>query len=1012
MPDPLDKQHDPRFFELLAEARWLQQLARRLVGDPVEADDVVQETWVAALVDTGRVAGRRAWLAEVARNVVRQRRRSEASRRRREASLARPEARDPEAEAEAVARAEAQRALVDAVLALSEPYRSTVILHYFDHLDVPEVARRNGITESAVRSRLSRAVQELRHSMRREHGERWALVLTPLAPLAPATLVPATPPLESASIDPTSVSPTAPDPLPLLTLMSTNTKLALVATAAACIWILGTTLAPVRELANQDAVVSPTTSRAKEPAHQAAAAAPETSTAGSPTRSAVLEAPPPDDATAATPTALASLEVRVRFADDGTPGAGVGVVVFPWGAPDPFVDRRAARCDEQGVARFERLAPGKASITLDRAASASAVLEAGDHSVVELLVADGADVVGLVVDNDERPVSDARIWLSRYGTHLEGADVTRSDDAGRFAIRDVSDGRHLGARHGALGSSTLQDLPNRSPGQRIEVKLVLGDELTELAGTVRDPSGRALAGADVTVDVFARELPGTPLAGQRRHFAPETARTDGLGRFALHVAPAGRATIVARAPGMAPCERDVQLAAERQELDLVLTPMAVVRGRVVDGDGLPVAGASVLHGRYGGRASAHTNTKDDGTFALTGLPSGGVMVRINAGDRGAVRRTFELSPMAEVEWLVELGAGPGISGRVIDHRDQPIAGLLVSAVDENDFGADRKQTKTDEDGKFELSDWPADANAVFVREPSDSRGEPIALARGVRPGNPIWLELRVAENTRHTAHVVGRVTDSTGTPVAGARVQGETGGPSFGAIADETGRFAFGPVRPGPCLLRVVADGFASVVLRDLELTPSATREVLVRLERPGAVEVSVVLPADWVVDSKDPSWVKGDVALMTEDGWHVSALRLHHGIGRLEAVPPGRYRVQLRSQWLRTDGHVVVEVLPNDVARVELVALRGTSRTVELIDPGLAGPDRVRVLARATDGAVVFESMSTWSPQYLPRFLIYGLNVGTYTIEALTDTGRRASAAIEVDDLGASAPMMMLELE
>jgi hypothetical protein len=39
---------------LLEHATWLRRLAASLVGDPASADDLVQDTWVAAITVSGR----------------------------------------------------------------------------------------------------------------------------------------------------------------------------------------------------------------------------------------------------------------------------------------------------------------------------------------------------------------------------------------------------------------------------------------------------------------------------------------------------------------------------------------------------------------------------------------------------------------------------------------------------------------------------------------------------------------------------------------------------------------------------------------------------------------------------------------------------------------------------------------------------------------------------------------------------------------------------------------------
>ena len=54
--------------ELLVHRRWVRSLARSLIADPALADDVEQQTWVAAIEKPPRQAGNvRAWLARVVR---------------------------------------------------------------------------------------------------------------------------------------------------------------------------------------------------------------------------------------------------------------------------------------------------------------------------------------------------------------------------------------------------------------------------------------------------------------------------------------------------------------------------------------------------------------------------------------------------------------------------------------------------------------------------------------------------------------------------------------------------------------------------------------------------------------------------------------------------------------------------------------------------------------------------------------------------------------------------------
>ena len=71
--------------ELLEHVGWVRALARRLVRDPAEADDIAQEAMVSA-ISSPPLGGRdvRKWLGRVVGNTWRMRRRSAQRRRRHE----------------------------------------------------------------------------------------------------------------------------------------------------------------------------------------------------------------------------------------------------------------------------------------------------------------------------------------------------------------------------------------------------------------------------------------------------------------------------------------------------------------------------------------------------------------------------------------------------------------------------------------------------------------------------------------------------------------------------------------------------------------------------------------------------------------------------------------------------------------------------------------------------------------------------------------------------------------
>lgn len=154
-------------------------LARRLVRDDAEADDVVQTTWLTAMERGPRDAqALPAWLASVVRNAARQLARSESRRRAREGRVALPY--DASVADDPVQKAESQRLVVGAVLELAEPYRTTVLLRYYEDLPPREIAERMECPVNTVRARLRRALGMLRSHLEERDGASWRTGLMPL----------------------------------------------------------------------------------------------------------------------------------------------------------------------------------------------------------------------------------------------------------------------------------------------------------------------------------------------------------------------------------------------------------------------------------------------------------------------------------------------------------------------------------------------------------------------------------------------------------------------------------------------------------------------------------------------------------------------------------------------------------------------------------------------------------------------------------------------------------------
>ena len=150
----------------LDDLQWLRRLAVTLARDSDEADDLVQDTLVAAWREPPRDLTRpvRPWLSTVLRNLWRMRRRSGARREQREQAGASASGSITEPERELV-RLEVLRMLVLALDRLEPDDRKIIVRRFFDGESAAEIARALAIPAATVRSRIHRSLQRLRGAL-------------------------------------------------------------------------------------------------------------------------------------------------------------------------------------------------------------------------------------------------------------------------------------------------------------------------------------------------------------------------------------------------------------------------------------------------------------------------------------------------------------------------------------------------------------------------------------------------------------------------------------------------------------------------------------------------------------------------------------------------------------------------------------------------------------------------------------------------------------------------------
>lgn len=726
---------DPDIEDLLAHSGWARTLAANLARDPGLAEDILQETWMHALRRGPRDArALRAWLATLLRRRLRQARRGEERRARREAQHARALALP--STAEQVERAELDRNLVQAVLDLREPFRTTVLLRYLEELAPGEIAARLGIPEPTVHSRLARGLAALRARYRGEdpRSSRAGFLL-------------------ALGLRPSRAARTA--LVRLRGALGLAAGLALLVSVAWLALSLGTSAArPAESVAHLRVEEQGTSGLAPEP-RAAGAALP-----------------------AAERVALSVAEPGPLLSGQVLDCAGSALADVEVGLESPEGRPLAGRARSAADGRFRLPAPpGGARLRATDARYETVLVglySPGRRAEIALVVAPRTSFTGRVTTPEGRPIPGARVDLridpGLAVGYLRALDFNRP---GRWTRLADADGRFAFESAPALSEAWLDVT---SPGYLRRLVALPADERSALAIVLRRPD-RAR-----TVRGLVLEADGRPASGALVAAAPARTRCDANGEFELVLWPApAEARLVALQPGRGAAVRCVPRASdgapawpERIELELAARQEAL-SGRVLGRDGRPLAGARVWLadptpvGVFpSGPLSAESLTADplarpwdfvasdaSGAFVLAGLMAREYRVRaLDPATLGVV----EARARPGEDLVLDLRAAPAprsLRGRLVDGTGAGLGGVrlvverttLQVPLDEDGTmhtdGLTLAPLESAPDGSFVLP--PCALDGTLLRLDSDSI-QPVAFALADLDGNAAPL---VVHRRRH-----------------------------------------------------------------------------------------------------------------------------------------------------------------------------------------------------------------------------------------------------------------------
>lgn len=715
--------------------------------------------------------------------------------------------------------------------------------------------------------------------------------------------------------------------------------------------------------------------------------------------------------------ARATLRVTATW-PDAEPAAEVDVFLRHGDYAQSYEPFARGRTDANGVVQFLEVPIGKVRLRSDRGDDGTTTIAAGLNEY-RFELKGGVTLRGKVVDPAGGAVGGATVWLQTAGqAWWNGRALATADALGTFALRHVPKSTSLGAFAAGFGPSPLLDLDAVDTAKPpVEVTLQLTAAGGSLLGRVTDSAGAPIAGASVVAGGGP-----TRLESRGRKLIPEWtgrhATTDADGRFALVGLKTGKQPVAARADGFGIWRGETTIAADAPAtLEVQLQVAAALHGRVTDGDGKPVAEASVrVYDRApktpflaGGQIDfdeefGHLGaiSDADGNYRLEGVSPGTAHVfaqekmdrRSSNSGKTLVwaQQALAIAPGSDTVWNPVLDEGRTIDGVVLYRDGFPFPGLFVSLTDEKTGAVQTFNTGRSADFRFCCLEASSYALRVQVWLPEGGAG--FISREGLVPDQG-KVEVRAAFDKPvevEPGAVIGRIDDRGGrirNPGA-ASVTLHIGTGSWrdgGEIKD--GAFRIEKVKPGRHRVTLVEGNTVLASTDWFEVASAATADAGVLVTEPGgALRISI----DRRPGATD---VEPTLALRREGDPGTGSVRIP--LGRsieylADNLTPGTYDVTCFGTGIQSHTSRATVVAGVTGTAAVVVSRCALARLDVWWPAGHEGTKTWRYRVTGSDGALLVERDGAYRGDIRPYPAVIAATPGTWRVEYSTDDGLRGA--------------------
>lgn len=544
---------------------------------------------------------------------------------------------------------------------------------------------------------------------------------------------------------------------------------------------------------------------------------------------------------------------------------------------------------------------------------------------------------GWLHDEAGQPVANAEILVSfsgtgdasaretpreRIGSAMGDAPVAKTDFQGRWicaVIPSKHDGFQILASHSEFRKTSVAN--STAQESLSEIK---DEKLKQLwNGTLVTVMDRGLTFSGRVVDEMGNPIPQARIT---KGIQQEIFQTDFDGWFVIPKMEKGDWKFTVSAEGYAPVRREVAMSENMEPIIVQLRPGAVLRLRIVDGQGIAVPKAMVSLEEWG--EDRHTldwnaRSDSDGRIEWRSAPPNRKLELVARSDGYCMTRNIWLEADDD-EHTIKLRRQLTVTGRALDSE----TGALVAAFKVfPGYGTEshcweRLDTRHSTNGVFKIT-FTEDKFPWRVRVEAD--GYKPAISEPLPEDFAGELEMKL-KRSNPDEQIAGVVLSPSGDLAVGAEValltfergasidQGRfvpQGSDSILTRTDAEGKFRFSPDVNAHTVVVVDSFGFGRTRIRN------DVQAIVVQLSPLGRI--------DGRVRTRGGNWSNREVALTTpysEAGLHVNfrAKSAADGHFVIESIPPGSYTLHLNHGVGKpfTDA-ISVDVLPGETTESQI---------------------------------------------------------------------------------------------